>query len=119
MRNVAWIRGVKAGLERRSMDSMPPTPVYVDNSGVISMLKDTTLKSANKHIYRTLQEARERVSLDKAVVAVKVHTKDNIANAMTKQEPGIDESAAQLRLITGPCSINATSSQSGGRVGQY
>jgi hypothetical protein len=119
MRTVAWIRGVKAGLERRSVDSMPPTPVYVDNSGVISMLKDTTLKSANKHIYRTLQEARERVSLDKAVVAVKVHTKDNIANAMTKQEPGIDESAAQLRLITGPCSINATSSQSGGRVGQY
>jgi hypothetical protein len=93
--------------------------VYVDNTGVLSMLKDTTLKSANKHIYRTLQEARERVSLDKAVVAVKVHTKDNIANAMTKQEPGIDASAAQLRLITGPCSINKTSSQSGGRVGQY
>jgi hypothetical protein len=93
--------------------------VYVDNSGVLSMLKDTTLKSANKHIYRTLQEARERVSLDKAVVAIKVHTKHNIANAMTKQEPGIDESAAQLRLITGPCSINVTSSQSGGRVGQY
>lgn len=119
MRTVAWLRGVKAGLERRTEASMPPTPVYVDNSGVLSMLKDTTLKSANKHIYRTLQEARERVSLDKAVVAIKVHTKHNIANAMTKQEPGIDESAAQLRLITGPCSINVTSSQSGGRVGQY
>jgi hypothetical protein len=105
MRTVAWLRGIKAGLERREEASMPPTPVYVDNAGVLSMLKDTTLKSANKHIYRTLQEARERVSLDKAVVAVKVHTKDNIANAMTKQEPGIDASAAQLRLITGPCSI--------------
>ena len=106
MRTVAWLRGVKAGLERRDEVSMPATPVYVDNAGVLSMLKDTTLKSANKHIYRTLQEARERVSLDKAVVAIKVHTKDNIANAMTKQEPGIDSSAAQLRLITGPCSIN-------------
>ena len=105
MRTIAWLRGVKAGLERREEASMPPTPVYVENAGVLSMLKDTTLKSANKHIYRTLQEARERVSLDKAAIAIKVNTKDNIANAMTKQEPGIDASAAQLRLITGPCSI--------------
>ena len=66
------------------------------------MLKDTTLKSANKHIYRTLQEARERVNLDKSVVAVKVHTKDNIANAMTKQEPVSAESIDQLLRITGP-----------------
>ena len=55
-RTVAWVRGVKAGLERRTVASMQPTPVYVDNSGVIAMLKDATLKSANKHIYRTLQE---------------------------------------------------------------
>ena len=79
-RTVAWVRGVKAGLERRTEQSFAPTPVYVDNTGVISMLKDITLKSANKHIYRALQETRERVHLDKAVVAVKVDTKDNIAN---------------------------------------
>jgi len=107
-RTVAWVRGVKAGLERRTVASMPPTPVLVDNSGVIAMLKDTTLKSANKHIYKELQECRERVHLDKAVVAVKVDTKDNIANAMTKQEPGVDGSANQLRIITGPCSITFT-----------
>jgi hypothetical protein len=101
---VAWLRGVKAGLERCKEATMPPTPVYVDNSGVIAMLKDATLKSANKHIYRTLQEARERVNLDKTVVAVKVDTKNNIANAMTKQEPGVDDHAKQLRIITGPCS---------------
>jgi hypothetical protein len=92
-------------LERRKEESMPPTVIYVDNSGVLSMLKDITLKSANKHIYRTLQENRERVNKDKAVVAVKIDTKDNLANAMTKQEPGLEGSAAQLRLITGPCSV--------------
>ena len=103
-RTVAWVRGVKAGLERRTVVSVKPTTVYVDNSGVIAMLKDATLKSANKHIYRTLQENRERVHLDKSVVAVKVGTKDNLANAMTKQEPGSEESAAQLRCIAGPIS---------------
>jgi len=86
---------------------MPPTQVVVENSGVVVMLKDATLKSANKHIYKALQECRERVHLDKDVVAVKVDTKDNIANAVTKQEHGLEGSAAQLRLrlITGPCSI--------------
>jgi hypothetical protein len=101
-RTVAWVRGVKAGLERRGESSIPPTPICVDNSSVIAMLKDTTLKSANKHIYRALQEHRERVHLDKAVVAIKVDTKDNIANALTKQEHGVAESVAQMLLITGP-----------------
>jgi hypothetical protein len=62
------------------------------------------MKSANKHIFKTLAEARERVNLDMTVVAVKVDTKDNLANAMTKQEPGLRESAAQMRQIAGPCS---------------
>jgi hypothetical protein len=101
-RTVAWVRGVKAGLERREETAMPPTPVYVDNAGVLSMLKGVTLKTANKHIYRALQENRERVNLDKSVEAIKIDTKDNLANALTKQERGIEESAAQLRLITGP-----------------
>ena len=101
-RTVAWVRGVKAGLERRPESSIKPTPVNVDNTGVIAMLEDTTLKTANKHIYRALQENRERVHLDKAVVAVKVDTKDNLANALTKQEHGVAESAAQLRQIAGP-----------------
>ena len=66
------------------------------------MLEDVTVKSANKHIFKTLAEARERVNLDKSVIAVKVDTKTNLANAMTKQEPGLRESAAQLRQIAGP-----------------
>ena len=99
-RTLSWARGVKAALERRDVDSLPPTPVLVDNAGVLSMLADVTLKSANKHIYRTLAEARERVHLDKSVRVVKVDTKANLANAMTKQETGLHDSAAQLCLIT-------------------
>jgi hypothetical protein len=103
-RTITGLRGIKAALERRDVDAMPPTPVYVDNAGVLAMIDGNTIKSANKHIYRTLAEARERVHLDKSVKAVKIGTKDNIANAMTKQEQGLDESAAQLRQITGPIS---------------
>ena len=87
---------------------MPPTPVYVDNAGVLSMIDGITMKSANKHIYRTLAEARERVHIDKVVTVIKINTKDNIANAMTKQEPGLEGSAAQLRLITGPISASVS-----------
>jgi hypothetical protein len=105
-RTITWLRGIKAALERRNVDTMPPTPVYVDNAGVLAMVDGNTIKSANKHIYRTLAEARERVHLDKSVKAIKIGTKDNIANAMTKQEQGVDDSAAQLRRITGPISIN-------------
>ena len=71
-RTVTWLRGIKAALERREVADMPPTPVRVDNAGVISMLADATLKSANRHIYRALAENRERVNLDKSVVVVKV-----------------------------------------------
>jgi hypothetical protein len=103
-RTVQWLRGVKAALERRDVDAMPPTPIYVDNAGVLAMIDGNTIKSANKHIYRTLAEARERVHIDRSVRAVKIGTKENIANAMTKQEHAINESAVQLRLIAGPSS---------------
>jgi hypothetical protein len=101
-REVAWARGVKAALERRDVRTIPPTPIFVDNSGVLAMLQDKTMKHANKHIYRTIAENRERVHLDKTVVPVKINTKSNLANALTKQEPGLLESAKQLRLIAGP-----------------
>ena len=101
-REVKWTRGVKAALEKRDVAGIPPTPVYVDNAGVLSMLNDRTMKAANKHIYRTVAESREHVHLDKHVVPVKINTKDNLANALTKQEPGLRDSAAQLRLIAGP-----------------
>jgi hypothetical protein len=101
-RTVTWLRGVKAALERRDVDAMPPTPILVDNNGVLSMLEGVTLKTANRHIYRSLAENRERAHIDKSVVAIKVHTSDNLADAMTKQAKNITASAAQLRQIAGP-----------------
>ena len=101
-RNVAWVRGIKAALEKRDVKKMPPTPLFVDNAGVLSMLEGNTVKPANRHIFRTLAENRETVHLDKIVMPIKIPTKENLANAMTKQEPGLRESAAQLRRITGP-----------------
>ena len=103
-RTVAYVRGVKAALEQRDDRSMPPSKINVDNTGVLSVLEDVTMKPANKHIFRTVAENRERVHLDRAVRPSKVHTKKNLANAMTKQEPGLAESAAQLRSIVGPSS---------------
>ena len=103
---MTWVRGVKAALEKRDERTIPPTPVHVDNAGVFAMIKDKTLKAANRHIFRTIAENPERVLLDKIVVPVKIDKKDSLANALTKQEPGLQESAAQLRCITGPPSSN-------------
>ena len=104
-RTITWVRGLKAAFERRDASVMPPTPVCVDNADVLFMLEAKTIKPANKHIYRTLAELRERVHLDKIVVAVKIHTKENLANAMTKQEADGAASAAQLRKIAGPPTV--------------
>ena len=93
------MRGVKAALEGRDALTLPATPVYVDNSGVITMLKGATLKQANKAIYKTWAEIRERVHLDKSVEVVKIGTADNLANALTKQEHGLAKSVEQLRKI--------------------
>ena len=101
-RDIKWVRGIKAALERRDEDSIEPTPIHVDNAGVLSIIDDDTIKSPKKHIYRTVCECRERVHDEKVAVPVKIHTKDNLANALTKQEPGLRDSATQLRLSTGP-----------------
>ena len=101
-KSVAWLRGVKAALEGRDERDLPPTPIYVDNSGVESVINDVTLKPANKHVFRTIAANRERVHVDRLVYPVKVGTKDNLADLMTKQEPGLRESAEKLRKITGP-----------------
>jgi hypothetical protein len=37
-RSLVWARGVKAALERRDVGLMPPTTVFVDNTGVLSMV---------------------------------------------------------------------------------
>ena len=42
------------------------------------MVNDVAIKTANKHIYRTLAEARVLVQVEKVVTPVKINTSDNI-----------------------------------------
>lgn len=99
-RDAVWLRAVKAALERRSPESISPTPIYVDNAGVIAMLEDPVHHSANKHICHSLAEAREQVAV-RQVVAIKCASRDNLANPLTKQL-GVPESMRQLSLLAGP-----------------
>jgi hypothetical protein len=94
------------------VESIKPIPLYVDNAGVFSIIDDATMKSPNKHIYRTVCECREAVHDDKVVVPVKVPTEKNLSNGLTKQEHGLRESAAQLRELAGPTTM-ATRGQGG------
>jgi len=82
-RDVKWALGIKAALEHRTVESIKPIPLYVDNAGVISIIDDATMKSPNKHIYRTVCECWEAVHDDKFVVPVKVPTEKNLSNAHT------------------------------------
>ena len=69
------------------------------------MINDSNMKTANRHIYRPVYEIRERVHQDKIVHPIKVSTKDNVSNALTKQESGLRDSARQLRSIAGPSTL--------------
>jgi hypothetical protein len=101
-RTLKWVRAVKAALEQRDENGIPPTPVMVDNAGVISIINDSTMKTSNRHIYRAIYEVRQRVHQEKVAYPVKIGTKDNVANALTKQESALQASAEQLRCIAGP-----------------
>ena len=105
-RSLTWVLGVKAALEGRLVSSIPSTPVQVDNAGVMAVIRDRTMKSTNRHIYRPIYEIRDRVHREKIVHPVKIDTKDNVANALTKQEAALRQSAEQLRCIAGPSSLS-------------
>ena len=98
-RNTAWLRGTVAALQRTSLALMPPTPVRTDNSGVLSILATVTLPQANRHIWKTIAEARERVHLDRAVLPVKVDTLDNVADCLTKPAT---KSSKHMRALAHP-----------------
>ena len=63
-RTLKWVRAVKAALEQRDVDGIPPTPVMVDNAGVISIIDDSTMKTSNRHIYGAIYEVRQSVHKD-------------------------------------------------------
>jgi histone deacetylase 1/2 len=98
-RNAVWLRGTAAALNRTNIAAMPPTPVRTDNNGVLSILATVTLPQANRHIWKTIAEARERVHLDHAVLPVKVDTCDNVADCLTKPAT---KSSKHMRALAHP-----------------
>jgi len=101
-RGAIWLRGVKAALEHRSPESLAPTTLLVDNTGVLSMMIETTIKAANRHIYCALAETRHLVNVEKCVLPTKIVSNDNVANALTKQEPHGSQTTWQFLLFAGP-----------------
>ena len=82
LRLVVWVRGVKAGLERRQT-TIAPTVVYVHEAGTPAMIH-ASYSSTNKHIRRTMLEIRERVRMDKVAQIIKVPEHQNIATALSR-----------------------------------
>ena len=124
-RTITWIRGIKAALEGRDRDTIPPTPCLVDNNGVLSMLKDITIKTANRHIFRSLAENRERVNLDKIVVPCKRghqgqpgqrHDKTGASCLRERSATAPNRGAVHAVILSRPA-YSSAEHQSGGRVG--
>ena len=79
-------------------------PMNTDSAGVLSMLANVTLPPANRYIFKTIQECRERVHLDKDVCPVKIDSEDNIADCLTK--PALKTDLRMLALAR-PASLTA------------
>ena len=101
-RSLVWFRGLLAALENLPPDDIPPTPVFVDNAGVVSIINNRTLKSPNRHIFRTIAEIREHVHQIKAVIPIKITSPNNLSDTMTKPAKPHSPSAANLLLIAAP-----------------
>jgi hypothetical protein len=103
-RTAAWLRATSAALQRIAPSDMPPTPVKTDNDGLRSITANVTLPAANRHIFKTIAECRERVHLDKDVVPVRVDSADNIADCLTKPSLKGD---MRLLALARPASLTA------------
>ncbi len=99
------MRGTIAYLQHLDVNTLPPTPIKVDNSGVLAILTNVTLPAANRHIYKTIAEARERVNLDGVVTQVKIASVDNIADCLTK--PCIKNDKRML-VLARPASLHGS-----------
>jgi transposase InsO family protein len=66
-----------------STRTLTPVPIFVDNSGIVSMVFNPVDHQANKHVRVSLHYTRELADR-KIIVPVKIPTEDNIADIFTK-----------------------------------
>jgi hypothetical protein len=67
--------------------SCAPVVIYVDNSGVISMVLNPVDHKANKHIKISCHYTRE-LTVDRIITPQRIDTKDNLADVFTKALTG-------------------------------
>ena len=67
--------------------SCAPVVIYVDNSGVISMVLNPVDHKANKHIKISCHYTRE-LTVDRVITPQRIDTKDNLADVFTKALTG-------------------------------
>ena len=85
--------------------SHTPVPLFVDNSGVVSMVFNPVEHQSNKHIRISCHHARE-LAEEKVIAPQRVATEDNLADLLTKPLGGVAFKALVDRFVssTGFCS---------------
>ena len=68
--------------------SHTPVPLFVDNSGIVSMVFNPVEHQSNKHIRISLHYARE-LAEEKVIVPQRVATEHNLADIFTKPLGGV------------------------------
>jgi hypothetical protein len=63
-----------------------PTVIFCDSSSAIQLIANPTFHDRSKHIQGRMHYVRER-ALDGDVAFQKVHTKENVADMLTKGVP--------------------------------
>jgi hypothetical protein len=72
--------------ELEPTQSHKPVPLYVDNSGVVSLVFNPVDHQANKHMRVSCHYARE-MTVEKIIAPQRVASEDNMADMLTKPLP--------------------------------
>ena len=80
--------------------AVTPVPIYVDNSGVVSMVFNPVDHKANKHVRIACHYARELMQ-EKVILPQRVPSEQNLADAFTKPLPGPSFKAVVSKYVAG------------------
>ena len=82
--------------------SLPkPMPLYVDSSGVVSMVFNPVDHSSNKHVKLACHYVRE-LAFEKLIAPQRIPTTDNLADLFTKPVAGPQFKVLVSRLVREP-----------------
>ena len=78
-----------------------PVPIYVDSSGVVSMVFNPVDHQSNKHVRIAHHYARE-LTQEKVIVPQRIASEDNLADVFTKPLGGVQFKAIVGKLVQDP-----------------